>query len=121
MRKKITCIECPKGCQLEVDLDDGGHVIKVTGNQCPKGEVYARQELENPTRVLTTTVLAEGLNLKLVPVRTSQAIPKSKLLEAMAESRKVKLTKPVKVGATIIANLLGLGVDLVATRNAGKL
>jgi len=117
MIKKITCIECPVGCQLEVETD-GSYVIKVTGNKCEKGPVYAKQEIENPMRILTSVVLAEGLDLKTVPVRTSKPIPKAKLVEAMAAVKKIKLTAPVKVGDTIAANFLGLGVDLVSTRNA---
>ena len=117
MIRKLTCIECPIGCQLEVN-EEGGRVISVTGNKCEKGPVYARQEIENPMRVLTTTVVAEGLELKLVPVRTSQPIPKAKLMEAMALIAKVRLTHPVKVGEVAIKDLLNLGVDLVATRDA---
>lgn len=117
MIKKITCIECPKGCQLEVDVD-GGHVIKVTGQQCPKGEDYAKREIESPMRVLTTTVLARGLELKLIPVRTTGPVPKARLFEAMAQVRRVVLTSPVQVGSVIIRDLLGLGVDLIATRDA---
>ncbi len=116
MLKKITCIECPQGCQLEVDID-GGHVIKVTGNKCAKGEAYAKAEIENPARVLTTTVLTRGLGLKMLPVRTSGPIPKGKLMPAMAEIRKVVLEKPVKAGQVIIKDLLGTGVDLTAARD----
>ena len=110
MLKKITCIDCPQGCQLEVDVD-GGHVIKVTGNKCAKGETYAKAEIENPMRVLTTTVLARGLDLKMVPVRTATPIPKAKLMEVMARTKEVILDKPVKVGDEIAPNL-------VATRAA---
>ena len=118
MIKKMTCIACPNGCQLEVD-EEGGHVIKVTGNKCEKGDAYARQEVENPLRVLSSTVLAQGLDLKLVPVRTSEPIPKGRIFEGIAEIRKMRLTKPVKAGEVIANNFLGLdGVDLIAARPA---
>jgi CxxC motif-containing protein len=117
MLRKLTCIECPIGCQLEID-EAGGHVISVTGNKCEKGPVYAKQEIENPMRILTTTVVAEEIEPKLVPVRTSQPIPKARLLEAMALINHVHLTRPVKVGDVVIKDLLCLGVDLVATREA---
>jgi len=116
MIKKITCIECPIGCQLEVETD-GQYVIKVTGNKCEKGPAYAKQEIENPMRVLTSTVLTKGLDIKMVPVRTSQPIPKAKLLEAMAEIKKLRATKPVLINTVIASNFLGLGVDLIATRD----
>jgi CxxC motif-containing protein len=117
MIKHLTCIACPNGCQLEVD-EEGGRVIKVTGNKCEKGEVYAKQEIENPMRVLSSTVLAKGLNLKMVPVRTSKPIPKAKLFEAMTEIRKIKLNRPVRAGDIIVKNFLGLDADLIAARAA---
>ena len=117
MIKKMTCIACPNGCQLEVD-EAGGRVIKVTGNKCEKGEVYAKQEIENPMRVLSSAVLATGLNLKMVPVRTNKPIPKGRIFEAMAEIRKIKLDKPVKAGDVVVKNFLGLDADLIAARAA---
>ncbi len=117
MIKKITCIECPQGCQLEVDIENG-YVVKVTGQKCEKGESYAKQEIENPMRILTSVVLAQGLELKMVPVKTSQPIPKDKLLSAMEEIKKLRLDHPLKVGTVIEKDLLGLGVDLISTRDA---
>lgn len=115
MNKKITCIECPKGCSLSVDIENC-RVVKVSGNECPKGEKYARAEVENPVRILTSAVLAEGLPLKMVPVRTDKPIPKNKLMEAMGEVKKVRLKKAVKPGDIIIKNILNSGADLIATR-----
>ena len=120
MLKKITCIECPTGCQLEVDAE-GGYVVKVTGNKCEKGEAYARQEIENPMRILTSTVMAQGLGLKMVPVRTNKPIPKAKLIKAMEEIKKIRLDKPVKTGEAVQNNFLGLAVDLIATREVSIL
>jgi CxxC motif-containing protein len=119
MAKHLICIECPKSCRLDVE-EENGAVRQVTGFQCPKGEAYARQEIEDPRRTLTTTVLAKGLELKLVPVRTSKPIPKTKLREAMAVCRKLVLTRPVKINEVLIADLLGLKTDLIATRTAIK-
>jgi CxxC motif-containing protein len=117
MLRKLTCIECPVGCQLEIG-EEGGRVVSLTGNKCEKGIAYGKQEIENPLRVLTTTILTEGLDLKLVPVRTSKPIPKARLLEAMALISRARLTHPVKIGEPVIKDLLSLGVDLVATRDA---
>ncbi|MDP3791423.1 MAG: DUF1667 domain-containing protein [Candidatus Omnitrophota bacterium] len=117
MIKKLTCIECPKGCTLSVDMENC-RVVKVSGNECPKGEKYARSEIENPVRVLTASVLTEGLPLKMVPVRTDKPIPKPKLAAAMGEIKKIRLKKRVRPGDIIEANFLGLGVNLVASREA---
>ena len=116
MTKKITCIECPKGCSLSIDIENC-RVIKVSGNQCPKGEKYAHQEIENPMRVLTSSVLAEGLSLKMVPVRTDKPIPKSRIMEAMDEVKRVRIKEPVTAGSVIVNNFMNLGVNLIATRS----
>lgn len=115
MTKNLTCIECPKSCNLIVDIENC-RVVKVSGNQCKVGESYCLAEIENPTRVLTSAVLGEGLSLKMIPVRTDRPIEKAKLLEAMAEIKKIIVEKPVKVGDAIVSNFLGLGVNLIATR-----
>lgn len=117
MTKKLTCIECPKGCRLAVDMENSG-IIKVIGNECPKGETYAVSEARNPVRVLTSTVLCKGLNLKIVSVRTDKPIPKHRILEAMEEIKKIKLDRPLSIGDVIVKNFLGLGVNLIATRKA---
>lgn len=117
MIKKLTCIECPKSCALVVDIENC-HIVKVEGHGCPKGETYAKTEIENPMRILTGTVLAQGLALKMVPVRTDKPIPKVKILEAAAELRKIKITKPLYRDDIIAINFLGLDVNLIATRDA---
>jgi CxxC motif-containing protein len=117
MTKKLTCIECPKGCLLSIEIENC-RVIKVSGNECPKGEEYAVQEIENPMRILTSVVLAEGLSMKMVPVRTDKPIPKSRIMEAMGEIKKIRLKTPVKSGSSLVENFLGLAVNLLATREA---
>ena len=115
MTKKLTCIECPIGCGLSVDIENC-KVVKVSGNKCPKGETYAASEVENPVRILTSTVVAKGLELKMIPVRTDGPIPKANIYQTAAELRKVRITKPVSQGERIIKNFLGLGVNIISTR-----
>jgi CxxC motif-containing protein len=115
MIKKMVCIECPKGCVLKVDM--GSKPLGIKGNKCPKGIKYAILEIENPQRLLTSSVLTEGLALKMVPVRTDRPIPKKDLFRAMEEIKKIRLRKTVAVGDIVLGDLLGLGVDLIATRD----
>ena len=117
MKKHLTCIECPQSCQLEVEVENG-YVRSVTGNKCPKGETYARQEIEDPLRVLTTTVQAIGLEVGMVPVRTDRPIPKPRLREAVQAAHKIKITRPVRAGDVLQENFLSLQVNLIATRSA---
>lgn len=118
MIKNLTCIECPEGCRLTVEVEDG-RVIRVNGNQCEKGEKYARAEIERPVRILTSCVVAEGMPLKMIPVRTEQPIPKDRVFAAMDAVKKIKVNKPVKAGDVVSENFLGLGINLIATRDAG--
>jgi CxxC motif-containing protein len=117
MTKKLTCIECPEGCRLTVDIEDF-KIIKIAGNKCPKGEGYAISEIKNPARILTSSVLSQGLELKMIPVRTDKPIPKSRIFEAMNAIKKIKVKKPLNIGDIIVKNFLGLGVNLIATRRA---
>ena len=112
--KNLICIVCPKGCHLQVDEDNG---YAVTGNSCPRGAEYGKAELLHPTRVLTSTVRVDGGLHRRLPVKTTAPIPKELLFQAMEALNGVTLTAPVTVGQVVIANLLGTGVDVVATRN----
>lgn len=110
----LTCIVCPRGCRLLVDEENG---MRVTGFSCPKGEAYGREELLNPVRVLTSAVRITGAVHRRCPVRTDGAIPKGKMMEAMRLLDGVTLASPVKRGQTVIEDLLGTGVRLIATRD----
>lgn len=116
MIKRLTCIECPKGCVLSVEAENC-RVVKITGSECPKGEKYAVSEIENPTRILTSTVLAEGLPLKMIPVRTDRPIPKSDIPKAMREIKKIRVKQFLRMGDIVIRDFLGIGVNLIATRD----
>lgn len=115
MTRILTCIQCPQGCRLAVEAQDG-YLISLSGNRCAKGETYARQELENPERTLTTTVQALGLALAWIPVKTSRPIPKARLQEAMVEIRRHQINQPVRAGDIVIKHLLGMETDVKATR-----
>ncbi|MDO8804648.1 MAG: DUF1667 domain-containing protein [Elusimicrobiota bacterium] len=115
----MTCIECPKGCRLEVEAD-GSRLISVSGETCERGPAYARQEIEAPMRTLTTSVLTRGLELKMLPVRSSKPIPKGKLFAAMDAVKLITVAAPVSAGTVVVPDFLGLGVDLVACRGLGK-
>jgi len=115
MIKKLICIECPNGCAVSVDIE-GDKITKISGNKCPKGEKYAREEIKNPRRILTTSVLAEDLSFKMISVRTNKPIPKKDLLRAMEKVKKIRIKKPVHVGDIIVENFMDLGADLIATR-----
>lgn len=111
--KELICIGCPKGCRLEVDVEND---YAVKHNQCPIGAEYGRNELKNPQRVLTSTVVIANALYSRCPVKTEQPIPKGKLMDAMAEIAKVRLNAPIKCGDVIIADLCQTGVALVSAK-----
>jgi len=110
-----TCVVCPIGCLMQITIEDN-KVTEVKGNTCKRGVTYAVDECTAPKRTLTTTVQV-NINGKraLVPVKTTAAIPKEKLFEAMNILNAVVLTNAVKCGDVVIANLLETGIDIVAT------
>ena len=116
MIKELTCINCPLGCTVSVTVEDG-QITNITGNTCKRGEVYAKNELTNPVRTVTSTVKVEGGTAYSVPVKTSDAIPKGKMKEAMAEINEAVAKAPIKVGDVIIDSIVGTGIKLVASAN----
>jgi CxxC motif-containing protein len=116
INRKMTCITCPTGCQLEVSRGSDGQ-LKIAGFQCQRGEEYARNEVLDPRRVLTTTVKIKGGILPLLPVRTATAIPKELLADAMNLLAAIKAQAPIQTGDIVLANLLDTGIDVIASRD----
>ena len=110
MVKDIICVACPMGCQISVELNDDGEILSVTGNTCKRGDAYARTE-----RSLTTTVKVSGGVHPVVPVKSAKAVPKDKIKDCVKEIAKLEIKAPVKIGDVVCANILGTGVDIVAT------
>ena len=112
---EITCINCPVGCRLTVELEDG-KVVSVTGNTCPRGATYAKQECVDPLRMVTAVVPVEG-SFAPVSCKTRTPIPKKLIADCMKELAAVKLTAPIAAGSVILANVCGTGVDVIATKS----
>ena len=112
---EITCINCPVGCRLAVELENG-QVVSVTGNTCPRGVTYAKQECVDPLRMVTAVVPVEGSAAPL-SVKTRTPIPKKRIQDCMQALSEVKLTAPVAAGSVVIADVCGTGVDVIATKS----
>ena len=109
--RELTCIGCPMGCPLI------GEVISVTGNTCKRGDVYARKEVTNPTRIVTSTVRVSGGDADMVSVKTKEDIPKGKIFECVKALKSVEVPAPVHIGDVLVKDVAGTGVDIVATKN----
>jgi len=118
--KNLTCIVCPIGCSLEVE-ESGGDLL-VTGNKCPRGADYAREEILAPKRIVTATCLLDGGDVgsvRRIPVKTVTPCLRDKIPALLTDIYKVKISLPVKVGDIVISDWNGEGIDVVATRAVG--
>jgi CxxC motif-containing protein len=109
--KEFICIVCPRGCRITVDDS-----FNISGNQCKRGEVYVRNEMTNPTRILTSTVKTVFEEMPRASVKTSAPIPKGLLMEAMKEINKVIIDKEMNIGDIVIENILNTNVNIVLTK-----
>ena len=112
---EITCINCPVGCRLSVELENGA-VTKVTGNTCKRGDIYARQECVEPMRMVTAVVPVAGSVMPL-SVKTRTPIPKKMIFSCMKALSGLELKAPVASGDVVLPNVCATGVDVIATKD----
>ena len=117
MTKNIICVACPMGCGITVEIAENGEIVSVTGNTCKRGDAYARTECTNPVRSLTTTVKVEGGATPVVPCKSAGAVPKDKIIDCAVALRGITAKAPVKIGDILAENILGTGIDIVATNH----
>jgi CxxC motif-containing protein len=111
---KLVCINCPRGCELEAEVSDGE--IKVSGQACPRGEAYAKDELTNPTRMVTGLVKVAGTRRPL-PVKTRTAVPKGKISDVTNLLANTTVLPPKRIGDVVLENVCDTGVNVVVTAN----
>lgn len=112
MERILTCIECPRGCTLTVNVNSSE--VSVAGNFCPKGEIYGKNEVVCPKRIITGTVRAGKDGEILIPVKTDKSVNKSIMFDVMAKIHSAKVLKSVKIGDIIIENVDGDGANVVS-------
>lgn len=110
--KNLTCIICPRGCALSIDIDENNNVLSVTGNTCKRGEKYAFDECTNPVRTVTSTMrCTDG---SVVSVKTDKAIPKSKITECMNLINNTTIKNHVKIGDIAVENVFGSNIVITS-------
>ena len=117
MIKNITCVTCPMGCSVNVEISETGEIISVTGNTCKRGDLYARNEVTHPKRSLATTVRVEGGVYNVVPCKSSEDLPKEKIFDCMQAINSARVNAPVKLGDILVADVCGTGINIVATNH----
>jgi len=118
-KRQVTCINCPLGCTLDVEIhsDDS---ISVTGFQCARGEDYAKKEVLNPTRTITSTVPVLNGDVPMVSVKTSGDIPKKSIKSCMLALKDVVVEAPIYIGDIIVEHICGTDINIVATKEVKK-
>ena len=112
----FTCIICPRGCSLRVELDEAGKPVRVEGNACPRGEDYAVTECVAPVRTVTSTVRCKSG--AVLPVKTDRAVPKGKVFAVMAQINRTLADDHLKIGEVVIEGVAGTDASVVVTGKA---
>jgi len=118
--RKVVCVLCPLGCKIRIELDEEGNILSISGNKCPRGEGYAKDEIKDPKRVVTTSVKVLNGELPLASVKTDGPIPKKYIFELMKILKSVEMKAPVNVGDVVVRNIFETNVNVVITRSVGE-
>lgn len=118
MKRTFPCIVCPNGCEIEAEQSGGR--LTLSGAACKRGEAYVRQELTAPRRTIATSVRLLHGELPLVSVRLEQPVDRALISSVMEEIRKIRLEAPVHIGQVIIENVLGSGSNVIITKNVDR-
>lgn len=117
--RTLTCIGCPMGCAVTVEME-GGEIVRIGGNTCKRGETYARSEVTAPVRMVTSTIRVRNGRAGMVSVKTREAIPKEKIFDCARALKYVRVEAPVRIGDVVVQDIAGTGVDVVATKQVAK-
>jgi len=117
MKTALTCISCPLGCAMtaEYETGEGGilaDTVKVSGNGCARGALYAKDEIAAPKRTVTTTLELRGGGT--VSVKTAAPVPKAEIFAVLAKLKGIEIAPPVRIGQALVKGV-SAGVDMVAT------
>ena len=112
---ELICISCPQGCHLTAENNNGQ--IVVSGNRCPRGVVYARQELTDPRRMVTAVMPSDDPQHPYIAVRTTAPFPKDKIPELLTRLYQTIIKTPVKNGDIVIDDIDNSGIGVIVTEN----
>ena len=115
-RGNMICTVCPKGCVMQVESEP----FSVSGNECQRGAAFAKQELQNPERVLTSVAGTDDPAHPVLPVRTSRTIDKSRIYDVMKAVKRIRVSGSFRPGDIVEENIAGTGADLIATWYTGE-
>lgn len=117
---QLVCVACPVGCAMTVQFGQDGTIETVTGNACKRGISYAQAEVTKPVRSLTTTMRVKGGALPLVPVKAEKPVPKELQKACVSAISQKSAQAPISIGDVLLKDLLGTGIDVIATGNCAR-
>ena len=112
MKQELTCVLCPKGCQLTAITS--GKTVSVSGNGCPRGVAYAESECFHPVRTVTATIRVANRYNTMACVKTVTPVAKDKMMDVMNVLRSVKVDAPLSIGDIVLTDVCGS--DIVVTK-----
>ncbi len=119
IEKEFTCVVCPNGCSIKVCYEPGAapQLISAEGARCPRGRSWAKQEIENPMRTFSSSVIVSGGDYLEASVRLTKPVPLAKVFDVMAEIKKIRLSAPLAIGDVVLTNPAGTETEVIVTRN----
>ncbi|NLZ61445.1 MAG: DUF1667 domain-containing protein [Acholeplasmataceae bacterium] len=118
-KQQMICINCPMGCQMEVVVEDG-EIKSIENYSCQRGVEYAKKEITNPKRTITSILPVVGGDLSMVSVKTNADIPKDKISACMRVMKDLSVNAPIMIGDVIVKNICDTGIDIIATKKVEK-
>ncbi len=115
MNRNLICISCPQGCRLNAGYNAETGECTVTGNRCPRGAAYAKQELTDPRRVVTAVMKTDCAALPFLPVRTDKPFPRAKIPALLNRLYAMTVRTPVSCGDTVIEDVDNTGIRVIVT------
>ena len=116
-KKELICISCPLGCRLIATVDSDTNTVILEGNKCPRGEIYGKEELLTPKRIVTATVKIKSNSINRIPVKTNKPIKKELINDLLEFLYKIEVEPPKKIGDKLVMDYKNSGVDVIFTRN----
>lgn len=120
MNRTFTCIICPLGCEIETTIEEQ-EILEMSGANCPRGRSYVENEIKNPLRMVTTSVRVIGGTLPVTSVRLTSPIPRARMTDVITALREIQVAAPAVIGQVIIKDILGLGCDVIITKNVARI
>lgn len=114
--RQLTCIGCPLGCQIVVEMEEG-KIKKISGYNCARGEKYAAEEVTNPMRMVTSIVRVDNGVPAVVSAKTEHVVPKDKVFAVLEQIKPVVVKAPIKIGDVLMKNVANTGINVIATKN----